>query len=130
MVNPYAPGGYVDNFARAISVPLSKAFGQPVSIVNTPGADGMLGHEYFLKQPQDGYVQLADSVNSIAQSILTQHAPYKMADFWMVNLPVRDFTLLATSAKNQKLHSMDDVVRALKADPASLSIAVLPAQAD
>lgn len=130
MVNPYSPGGYVDNFARAVTTPLSKAFGQPVNVVNTPGADGMLGHEYFLKEPQDGSVQLADSVNSIAESILTQHAPYKMTDFWMINLPVRDFTLMATSATNEKLHSVDDVVKALKDDASSLSIGVLPAQAD
>jgi tripartite-type tricarboxylate transporter receptor subunit TctC len=130
MVNPYAPGGYVDNFSRAVSAPLSKALGVPVSVVNTPGADGLLGHEYFLKQPQDGYVQLADSVNSIANSILTQHAPYKMTDFQMINLPVRDFTLMATSAKNSKLHSYEDVIKALKADPTSLKIGVVPAQSD
>ena len=130
MVNPYAPGGYVDNFARAISTPLSKALGVPVTVVNTPGADGFLGHQYFLKQPQDGYVQLADSVNSIASSILTRHAPYKMADFSMINLPVRDFTVMATSASNANLHSIEDVVKALKADPAGLSIGLVPAQAD
>lgn len=130
MVNPYSPGGYVDNFARAISVPLGKALGQPINIVNTPGADGMLGHEYFLRQPTDGHVHLADSVNSIAQSILTQHAPYKMADFSMINLPVRDFSLMATSARNTKLKTVYDVVSALKADPTSLSIGLLPAQAD
>jgi putative tricarboxylic transport membrane protein len=130
MVNPYAPGGYVDNFARAISTPLSKALGVPINVVNTPGADGLLGHEYFLKQAQDGYVQLADSVNSIANSILKQHAPYKMADFEMINLPVRDFTVMATGVNNSQLHTLEDVVKALKADPTSLSIGLVPAQAD
>jgi putative tricarboxylic transport membrane protein len=130
MVNPYAPGGYVDNFARAISTPLSKALGVPINVVNTPGADGLLGHEYFLRQPQDGYVQLADSVNSIANSILKQHAPYKMTDFEMINLPVRDFTVLATSANNSHLHTLQDVVKALQTDPTSISIGLVPAQSD
>ena len=130
MVCPYAPGGYVDDIARVITPSLSKAFTQPVSVVDTPGADGMLGQEYYLQQPNDGYVLLADSVTNIIQNVLIHHAPFRYDDFWMINLPAQDFTLLATAADNDKIKSINDVISALKKDPASLSVGVAPATAD
>jgi tripartite-type tricarboxylate transporter receptor subunit TctC len=130
MVNPFPPGGYIDNLARVISPLLGRALGQPVTVVNTPGANGMLGHEYFLRQPDDGYVLLADAANFTDLNILIQKAPFKLDDFWMINLPARDYTLLATSADNDTLKTLDDVVRALRADPGSLSIGVQPASSD
>ena len=77
MVNPYSTGGYVDNIARVVVSYLGQALGQPVQVINVPGADGMLGHEYLLKQPDEGYFQMADSVVSIVDSIIMQNAPYK-----------------------------------------------------
>ena len=40
----------------------------------------------------------------------------------MLNLPSRDYTLMATGIDNARLKSVDDVVKALQADPKSLSI--------
>jgi putative tricarboxylic transport membrane protein len=130
MVNPYAPGGYVDNIGRVIAPRLGKALGEPVSVINTPGADGMLGQEYYLKQPDGGYVLLVDSVTNTIQNVLIHNAPFKYDDFWMINLPARDFTLMATSADNDKIKSVYDVIAALKKDPTSLSVGVAPATPD
>jgi putative tricarboxylic transport membrane protein len=130
IVNPYAPGGYVDNISRALAPRLAKVFGQPVTVINTPGANGLLGHEYFLKQPDDGYVLLADAANFTALNILVQKAPFKIEDFWMINLPARDYTVLGTSVDNGRLKSLDDVIATLKKDPSSLSIGVQPASSD
>ena len=44
MMNPYAPGGYVDRVARACAPYMEKALGHPIVIVSKPGANGMLGH--------------------------------------------------------------------------------------
>ena len=130
MVNPYPPGGYVDNLSRALAPRLGKVLGQPVTVVNTPGANGLLGHEYFLKQPDDGYVLLADAANFTALNILVQKAPFKIDDFWMINLPARDYTVLGTSIDNDRLKSLDDVIAALKKDPSSLSIGIQTASSD
>ncbi len=130
MVNPYPPGGYVDNISRAIAPRLGQALGQPVTVVNTPGANGLLGHEYFLKQPDDGSVLLADAANFTALNILVQKAPFKIDDFWMINLPARDYTVLGTSIDNDSLKSLDDVITALKKDPSSLSVGVQTSSSD
>ena len=62
-------------------------------------------------------------------NILTQDADFSLDDFHMINLPSRDYTLMATSAESD-IESVEDVVSQLKEDPSSLSIGVQPASAD
>src|SRR6478752_5147106 len=94
ILNPSTPGGYLDNLSRAIDPFLAHDLGQSFSIMNLPGGNAMLVHP----------------------------TPFKADDFTMLNLPSRDYTLMATSAENTMLKSVDDVVKALQADPKSLSI--------
>lgn len=130
IVIPFATGGYNDRLARAFAPHLEKALGQPLVIVNKPGAGAQLGHTYALQQPNDGYTILCTSASPyIPLSIYLQGAPYKVEDFHMINLPSRDFTLAATSSGSE-LKSFKDVIEKLKADPSSLSIGVQPASAD
>ncbi|HTV30091.1 MAG TPA: tripartite tricarboxylate transporter substrate binding protein [Xanthobacteraceae bacterium] len=129
LVNPNPPAGYTDNLGRVIAPFLSRALGKPVTVTNIPGASEMLGLEYFLKQPDDGYFILVVAPSFIPVNILLQHAPFKVTDFSMVNLPARDFTLLATS-KGGDLKSVNDLLAALKKDPQRLSVGVPRASTD
>ncbi|HTH98897.1 MAG TPA: tripartite tricarboxylate transporter substrate-binding protein [Stellaceae bacterium] len=130
MLCAFAPGGYVDNIARVLAPSLGRIIGQPVNVLDMPGANGMLGEEYYLRQPDDGYVLLADSVVNIIQNILVQKAPIQYDAFSMINLPARDYTLVATSAENNKIKSIGDVIDALRKDPKHFSIGVAPATPD
>lgn len=131
MVVPFNTGGYNDRLARAIAPFLQEALGQPIVIVNRGGAGALLGHTYFLQQPDDGYTLLATSAAPyIPLNILLQDAPFSIDDFHMINLPSRDYTLMATAADNEELKSIDDVIAKLKEDPASLSIGIQPSSAD
>src|SRR3978361_1161384 len=65
LVNPNPPAGYTDHLARVLSGPLTKEFGKPVSVVNIPGASEMLGHQYVLDQPADGYYLLCTAASFI-----------------------------------------------------------------
>lgn len=129
LINPNPPAGYTDNLGRTIATPLSKALGQPVTVTNIPGASQMLGLEYFLKQPDDGYVLLVMAASFVPVNIFLEHAPYKIADFSMINLPARDFTLLATSSSSD-VKSLDAMIAALKKNPAGLSFGVARASTD
>jgi putative tricarboxylic transport membrane protein len=129
LVNPNPPAGYTDNLGRLISVPLGRELGKPVTVANVPGASEMLGHEYFLKQNDDGHVLLVTAASFIPVNIILQRAPFQISDFSMINLPARDYTLLATSAGSD-LKSLDDVISALRKDPGSLSIGFPRASTD
>ncbi len=130
IIVPFATGGLNDRIARGFAPYLEKEFGQPMVIVNQEGAGAQLGHTYAIQQPTDGYTILCTSASPyIPLSILLQNAPYKVEDFWMINLPSRDYTLAATSA-DSKIENFAQAIESLKADPQSLSIGVQPASAD
>jgi putative tricarboxylic transport membrane protein len=130
IVVPFDTGGYNDRLARAFAPFLQEALGQPLTIINRGGAGALLGHTFFLQQPDDGYTILCTSAAPyIPLNILTQNAQFTLDDFYMVNLPSQDYTLLATSADSD-IQSIDDVITRLKEDPTSLSVGLQPASAD
>lgn len=130
VVVPFDTGGYNDRLARAFAPFLSERLGQPLNIVNRGGAGALLGHSYFIQQPADGYTILCTSAAPyLPLNILTQDAPFTLDQFHMINLPSRDYTMLATSTESG-LATIQDVISALQEDPASLSIGIQPASAD
>jgi len=127
---PFATGGYNDRYARAIAPFLQRHFGQPVVVQNRPGGGTMLGNMFFLQQPDDGYMVMVHSAGPfIPLSIITRNAQYKAEDFWMINLPSRDSTLMAT-ATSKPFQNANEVIAQLKRDPRSLSVGIQPASAD
>jgi putative tricarboxylic transport membrane protein len=130
MVVPFDTGGYNDRLARAFQPFLQEQLGQPINIINRGGAGAMLGHMYFMQQPDDGHTILCTSAAPyIPLNILTQDAAFSLEDFHMINLPSRDYTLLATSA-DSSIESVEDVIAQLQEDNTSLSIGIQPASAD
>lgn len=130
VIVPFDTGGYNDRLARAFAPFLQEALGQPLTIINRGGAGALLGHTFFLQQPDDGYTILCTSAAPyLPLNILTQDASFALEDFYMVNLPSQDYTLLATSAGSD-IQTIDDVIARLKADPGSLSVGLQPASAD
>lgn len=130
VIVPFDTGGYNDRLARAFGPFLSERLGQPLNIINRGGAGALLGHSYFLQQPADGYSILCTSAAPyLPLNILTQDAPFTLDDFHMINLPSRDYTMLATSTESG-IGSIDEVIEQLKSDPGSLSIGIQPASAD
>ncbi|MEH6724902.1 MAG: tripartite tricarboxylate transporter substrate-binding protein [Hyphomicrobiales bacterium] len=130
MVVPFDTGGYNDRLARAFAPFLQETIGQPIVIVNRGGAGAMLGHTYFMQQPDDGYTVLCTSAAPyIPLNILTQNAQFKIDDFSMINLPSRDYTLMATSA-DSGIENVEQVIEQLRADAGALSIGIQPASAD
>lgn len=129
IVVPLATGGYNDRMARAFLAPLGDALGQNLIVVNRPGAGTLLGNTYFLQQPDDGYTVMCTNLPFIMLTILGGNAPYKSEDFTVLNIPSRDFSLVA-SAPSKNISSMDEVFERLKKDPSSVSIGLQPTSID
>jgi len=70
LVVPYTPGGGADTLARIVAKGLSERVGQPVVVVNKPGANTIIGTEYVAEQKADGYTLLyAASSHAINPSL-------------------------------------------------------------
>jgi putative tricarboxylic transport membrane protein len=130
VVVPFDAGGYNDRLARAFAPFLQEEIGQPLNIINRGGAGALLGHMYFLQQPDDGYTILCTSAAPyIPLNIHVQDAGFSLEDFHMINLPSRDYTLAATAAGSE-VESIQQVIEQLQADNTSLTIGVQPASGD
>jgi tripartite-type tricarboxylate transporter receptor subunit TctC len=61
IVNPNAPGGFVDIVARGLAASMQRQLRQPVLVVNRPGANAAIGTIAVTSAAPDGYTLLLQS---------------------------------------------------------------------
>lgn len=62
---PYAVGGSVDVTTRAITRPLAERLGRPVTVLNVPGASGLVAVQRLMAAPRDGCTMFVGTPNSV-----------------------------------------------------------------
>lgn len=61
IIVPFAPGGSIDAFARALANQLQTRFGKPFVVENRPGGSGTMGTDQVARAAPDGYTLLVHS---------------------------------------------------------------------
>lgn len=118
-----APGGTSDIVGRALARSMSKTLGQPVVVVNKPGAGGVLGFREVIRSAPDGYtLGLATAVTTAVAPLCVDPLPYD---------PVRDAVYLgsfmnipngfAVSAQFPA-NNFQDFVKQVKANPGKYNV--------
>ena len=121
LVAPYGPGGASDLAARALAAAAPTYLGQPVVVVNRPGAGGVVGSTYVARSKADGYTLLLSRVgcNGVAPAI-NMKTPYKWNDFTFLGLlELNPVVYLVQSSSPFK--SLKDVVEAVRKNPGKYS---------
>jgi tripartite-type tricarboxylate transporter receptor subunit TctC len=122
IVVPYTPGGTVDLLARVLGPRLTAAWGQPVVILNRPGAGGSVGAEVVAKSAPDGYT-LFISTNS---PLTTNLALYPSLGYE----PLRDFEPIILAGENSlvlaanpklPVKTVKDLIALAKSKPGELN---------
>lgn len=72
VVVPMSAGGTADLLARTLAPRLSANVGQPVMVENRPGANGILGEEYFSQVKPDGYTIMLESTSIVTNPATTK----------------------------------------------------------
>jgi tripartite-type tricarboxylate transporter receptor subunit TctC len=92
IVVPYAPGGQGDITARLISEHLAPRLGQPVTVENRAGANGVIGTDVVAKAAPDGYTLGVVVASHVLARALMPKLPYD---------PVTDFVPITITARTQ-----------------------------
>jgi len=122
IVVPYTPGGTVDILARKLGDRLGKAWGQPVVIINRPGAGGSVGAEVVAKSAPDGYTFLL-STNSPLTTNLTLYPSLgyePLRDFEPIILAGENPLVLAANP-NLLVKSLKELIALAKSKPGQLN---------
>ena len=90
-VVPFSAGSATDSVGRIVAQAMSEAWGQPITIENKAGANGILGAEAVKAAPADGYTFLVTTSTTQAANVhLYRKLPYD---------PVKDFAPIGKLAK-------------------------------
>jgi tripartite-type tricarboxylate transporter receptor subunit TctC len=82
LIMPFPPGGIVDIMARGFAQPLGQRLGQPVLVVNRPGAGLVIGMNAVAQAPADGYTLIYTPVTPITiQPNRPKKPPYTRDQF-------------------------------------------------
>jgi tripartite-type tricarboxylate transporter receptor subunit TctC len=113
----YSPGGAADVAARLIAAHASKKWGQPVNVVNMPGASGITGALRALNARPDGYTLLLDPHATSAMLFAVESdVPFKMDGKTQIALITLD-PVIYTVKTDSPWKTLRDVAEAAKANP-------------
>jgi tripartite-type tricarboxylate transporter receptor subunit TctC len=76
MIIPSLAAGSPDRVTRLIAERLSQRWGQAVVVENRPGATTVIGTEYVMRQPADGYTLLSTFTSFVQAPALLPKAPW------------------------------------------------------
>ena len=124
IVVPYTPGGTVDLLARSFGPRLATAWGQPVVILNRPGAGGSVGAEAVAKSAPDGYTLLISTNSPLTTNLaLYPSLGYEpLRDFEPVIL-VGENSLVLAANPNVPVKTVKELIALAKSKPGELNAA-------
>jgi len=117
LVVPYPAGGATDVIARMIADKLTPVWGQPVVVVNKPGAGTLIAAEQVARSPGDGYTLYMTTAAHTISANLYKKIPYD---------PVKDFTpitltstipLVLVTTPSLPAKTLPELIARAKADP-------------
>jgi tripartite-type tricarboxylate transporter receptor subunit TctC len=125
MIFGFAPGGSGDFAARLLAEKASSVFGQPVSMENRTGANGMIAAEAIAKSPPDGYSVLYCTTGNM--TIITELPGTKLAvnpatELMGVSQMLRS-TFGLVVGKDSPWKTTQDIIDAARAKPDTVSYA-------
>jgi len=121
---PFPAGGRTDLTARAVAQHLGKHLGVQVSVVNKPGAGGVLGAKEVAQAPADGHT-LGFFSSGIVSAQYTVSTPADLRDYVAISVVNVDPAALAIRYESP-WKSLTDVVQFAKGNPGKLQIGMIP----
>jgi len=121
IIVPFTPGTGMDTIARTIQPRLSERMGQPVVVVNQPGASGNIGAEAVAKSAPDGNTVLMGANTMLIASQLYKNTNFNpLKDFAPVSMAAWG-TLMLVAHPKTGIKTVAELIAQAKAKPGSIS---------
>ena len=125
LVVTYPPGGATDFQARIVTTMSSdeKFFGQPIVVINKPGAGGRVGWNWFAeKAANDGYwLSTYNAPHFIAQSLVFKDSKFTVDSFEPIATWGADPAVLIVP-KDSPFKTLKDLIDFAKANPGKVTV--------
>ena len=122
IVTRNTPGGSSDVLARMIAEHGTRILGQPMVVVNKPGAAGALSAADVIASKPDGYKILQNAHDFFAITVHTQKVPFNPKDLVPLCMFMGVKTGLLVRA-DSPIKSFDDFIKSIRNDPQALRLA-------
>ncbi len=124
MIVAFPPGGVAELVGRPLAASMEKTLGQPVIILNRPGAGGAVGTTAAAKAAPDGYTILMTlssiSIFPVSDPLEGKPVPYQLSDFMPIALVTSDPTVLVVRT-DSPYNTVQDFVAAAKTNPGKIN---------
>jgi tripartite-type tricarboxylate transporter receptor subunit TctC len=119
---PFAAGGSTDIVARLVADKLGQKLGQPVVIINRPGADSEIGYRAAARANPDGYTMVLTVPSVVTNPLYNKNAldPSRLTP--VIYLAEGPFILLASAAVPAR--SVPELIAHMRANPGKISCAM------
>jgi tripartite-type tricarboxylate transporter receptor subunit TctC len=117
VVVSYSPGGSTDLVARSIAQKMQERFGQPVVVLNKPGASGAVGASYAAHAAPDGYTLFVGFTSElVVVPQVSKNPSYSIDDFDPIAV-TGIVPLVLIGSKNITANALKDLIEELRQAP-------------
>ncbi len=121
VIVPYGAGGSTDVLARLVAKYAEKYLGQPMVVVNKPGAGGILGFTATANAKPDGYTLGWVNANIVkAKIVRPKMTPFDLDSFTLVANVVTDPGIISVAGSSD-IKTLKDLVAAAKEKTLTIS---------
>ena len=121
MVVPFPPGGGIDVTARILAQRLTERTGQSFIVDNRSGASGIIGTEFAVKAPPDGYTLLVGSQTTHAVVPAIYKVNYNTARDLIGVTEIAKSPMLLLVHPHLPVKSAGDLIKLARARPGQLT---------
>jgi tripartite-type tricarboxylate transporter receptor subunit TctC len=121
IIVPWGAGGSTDTVTRVVAAEIEAELGQPVVIVNQPGASGSIGTTNALAADKDCYTWAAGAASDLGTYPVLGMLDTSLAD-WHLYLSVANTAVVGVNA-DTPYQTFPELLDAMRANPGAISVA-------